>query len=135
MIIYCGSIADISVRQLKGFFVGWKNPLTPEQHYELLCSSDHFVVAVDENSNQIVGFITALSDGVCTSFIPLLEVLPEYKNMGIGTRLVELILSKLQDIPNVDLMCDPELQPFYKRFNMHKSTGMILRKKMNKNMK
>ncbi|MCL2593786.1 MAG: GNAT family N-acetyltransferase, partial [Defluviitaleaceae bacterium] len=61
-------------------------------------------------------------------FIPLLEVLPEYKNKGIGTRLMEEILKKLSNIPNIDLLCDAELQPFYERFKMHKAHGMLIRK-------
>ena len=116
----------VSCGQLEGFFVGWKTPLTQERHYDLLCGSTHFIVAFD--GDKAVGFITALSDGVNSSFIPLLEVLPEYQGHGIGTELVTRILNKLHDITNVDLTCDPNMQPFYERFKMLRSTGMILRK-------
>ncbi|MCL2593253.1 MAG: GNAT family N-acetyltransferase, partial [Defluviitaleaceae bacterium] len=108
MIIYTDNINDTSENQLNGFFVGWRKPLTPQKHYELLQGSSHFVVAINQETNQVVGFITALSDGVLASFIPLLEVLPEYKNKGIGTRLMEEILKKLSNIPNIDLLCDAE---------------------------
>ena len=128
MIIYCDTKDKISEEQLKGFFVDWKKPLTAEQHYKLLCGSTYFVVAVDDEVNQVIGYITALSDGTNSSFIPLLEVLPNYQGKGIGTRLMKEILLKLQDIPNVDLTCDIKLQSFYERFKMLKSNGMILRK-------
>ena len=120
MINYTKSIADISVAQLGGFFVGWRAPLTPEKHYLLLCGSTHFVAAIG------IGFVTALSDGVNSSFIPLLEVLPEYQGRGISSRLVELILEQLEDITNIDLTCGPELQPFYERFKMLRSTAWLL---------
>jgi ribosomal protein S18 acetylase RimI-like enzyme len=123
---YIDNINEVKSEQLLGFFVGWKTPLTPKRHYELLQGSTHFVIAMDVN--KAVGFITALTDGVNSAFIPLLEVLPEYQNQGIGAELVKRMLSKLHGIANIDLTCDPEMQSFYERFNMHRSTGMILRK-------
>jgi len=128
MIIYKDKKDIISEDQLNGFFVGWKKPLTAAQHRNLLYGSTYFVVAIDNETNQVVGFVTALSDGVNSSFIPLLEVLPDYQGYGIGTKLMDEILLKLSDIANVDLTCDIELQPYYERFNMLKSNGMVLRK-------
>ena len=123
---YIDNIELITSEQLQGFFVGWKFPLTPERHYELLKGSTHFIVAVDDG--KAAGYITALSDGVISSFIPQLEVLPEYKNRGIGSELVRRMLVKLDGIMNVDLTCDPDIQPFYERFKMLRSSGMVLRK-------
>jgi GNAT superfamily N-acetyltransferase len=36
-----------------------------------------------------VGFITAITDGVLTTYLPQLEVLAEYRGQGIGSALVE----------------------------------------------
>ena len=123
---YIDSIEGITVGQLRGFFVGWKSPLTPERHYDLLRGSTHFIVALDED--KAAGFVTALSDGANSAFIPLLEVLPEYQKRGIGSELFQRMLVKLDGIANIDLTCDPDMQPFYKRFNMSRSQGMILRR-------
>ena len=125
-VTYIDNIEQIKYEQLQGFFVGWKSPLTPERHYELLQGSTHFIAAIA--NGKVVGFITALSDGVISAFIPLLEVLPEYQKDGIGSELVHRMLAKLEGITNVDLTCDPEVQPFYERFNMRHPTGMVLRK-------
>ena len=38
------------------------------------------------------------------------------------------MLEKLDAITNVDLTCDPDLQPFYERFAMLRSTDVLLRK-------
>jgi ribosomal protein S18 acetylase RimI-like enzyme len=126
-VTYTDKLCDISADTLKGFFVGWRSPLTSKQHYDVLCGSTHFVAALNADG-RVVGFVTALSDGVNSAFIPLLEVLPEYQHRGIGGELMRLMLSKLDGIPNIDLTCDPDLQPFYERFNMFRSAGMILRK-------
>lgn len=123
---YIDNLEQIKNKKLHGFFVGWKSPLTPQRHGELLRGSTHFVAAVD--GDKVVGFITALSDGVNSSFIPLLEVLPGYQGRGIGSELMRLMLVKLAGITNVDLTCDPDVQPFYERFKMMRSSGMVLRK-------
>jgi len=128
MITYCDDISKILEGQLAGFFVGWRKPLTPEKHLALLKGSTHFVAAVDGESHQVVGFVTALSDGVSAGFIPLLEVLPAYQGRGIGRALVEEVLRKLEGITNIDLTCDPDMQRFYARFGMVESHGMVLRK-------
>ena len=123
---YIDNISKIKSEQLQGFFVGWKSPLTPERHFQLLQGSTHFIVAIEDN--KAVGFITALTDSVTSSFIPLLEVLPDYQNRGIGSELFRLMLAKLESITNVDLTCDAVMQSFYERFKMFRSSGMVLRK-------
>jgi ribosomal protein S18 acetylase RimI-like enzyme len=128
-ITYSDKLCDVSADDLKGFFVGWRSPLTSEQHYDILRGSTHFAVALNSDG-RVVGFITALCDGVNSAFIPLLEVLPEYQHRGIGSKLLRLMLTKLDGIPSIDLTCDPEMQPFYERFKMLRSTGMILRKNL-----
>jgi ribosomal protein S18 acetylase RimI-like enzyme len=125
---YVESIDDITAAQLMGgFFVGWPNPPGPETHLRLLAGSDHAILALDPASDAVVGFITAISDGVLTAYIPLLEVLPAYQRCGIGQELVARMLTRLGHLYMVDLLCDPELQPFYGRLGMRPATGMLHR--------
>lgn len=128
MIHYTDSIADISSHHLKGFFDGWRRPVSPDEHLEILRGSDHVVLAIDDCSNQAVGFITVITDGVMAAYVPLLEVLPEYQGRGIGTELVRRALDKLHSMKMIDVMCDPDVQPFYARFGMVPWTGMIIRR-------
>ena len=127
MISYTVSVKGITPERLTGFFVGWPDPPSPETHLELLVNSDHVVLALDEETGSVVGFVTAVSDGVLAAYIPLLEVLPAYQGQGIGSELVRRLLEKLRGLYAIDLICDPELQPFYGRFGMKPHTGMILR--------
>lgn len=124
---YTTSLEGISSAMLNGFFVNWPNPPSSQKHYEILKSSYRFVLAIDEKTNIVAGFITAISDGVLSAYIPLLEVLPSYQRQGIGAKLVELMLQELSDIYMVDLICDEYLQGYYERFGMHKANGMITR--------
>ena len=130
MIWYCESADDLTAADLQGFFVGWPNPPAPETHLRLLRGSSHIVLARDGEMDQggaVVGFITAVSDGVLSAYIPLLEVLPEYQDRGIGSELVRRMVDRLSDYYMVDLLCDTELQPYYERFAMRRATGMMLR--------
>jgi ribosomal protein S18 acetylase RimI-like enzyme len=110
-----------------GFFEGWPNPPSEEMHRRILKESYLALVAVDTETNQVVGFVNAISDGVLSAYIPLLEVLPVYRNQGIGANLVRTLLDELQDLYMIDLCCDQELQSYYVQLGMIKSYGMIYR--------
>ncbi len=125
--IYKNELDGISSDMLKGFFVEWPNPPNPETHLKLLKNSSKVIIAMDSKSNQVVGFITAISDGVLSAYIPLLEVLPTYKNKGIGKELIHRMLKELDDIYMIDLCCDDDLVPYYDKLGMMQTNGMILR--------
>lgn len=111
--------------QLDGFFVGWPNPPSPATLLRILRGSSHVALAVDDG--RVVGFITAVSDGVLSAYVPLLEVLPEYQGRGIGRRLVEDMLEQLAGLYMVDLVCDENLRPFYEGLGMTAAVGMMRR--------
>lgn len=128
MIRYTCSAEGITPGMLGGFFSGWPRPPAPETHLKILEGSDAVVLAVDDGTGKVVGFITAVTDGILTAYIPLLEVLPDYRRKGIGGELVRRMLDRLRNLYAVDLICDPEVQRFYERFGMNKATGMMLRR-------
>lgn len=127
--VYSTSADGVRPADLQGFFVGWPTAPSPERHLEILRGSDYVVLAREADGGRVVGFATAISDGVLSAFIPLLEVLPECRGRGIGTELVRLLLAELDDFYMVDLVCDPELETFYRRFEMELLSGMGLRRR------
>ena len=127
MITYASSLAGITSDHLQGgFFVGWPQPPSPHAHYQILANSAAIVLARDE-TRMVVGFITAISDGISCAYIPHLEVLPGYQGQGIGTELVRQMLARLRHLYMIDLVCDPPLQPFYERLGMRPVVGMVVR--------
>ncbi len=127
MITYMDSCAGVRPDQLGGFFTYWLHQPAPETLLRILQGSDHVVLAVDPDADRVVGYITAISDGVSCAYIPHLEVLEALRGSGSGSELVRRMLDKLQPLYMIDLMCDPEVQPFYARLGMRPSTGMIMR--------
>ena len=127
MITYRYSSEGVRPEQLQGFFEGWPNKPSPETHLRLLESSDEVVLAVDEETGAVVGFITAITDRVLSAYIPLLEVLPQYRGRRIGRELVRRMLGRLDGLYMVDVLCDAHLVSFYERFGMRGATGAMLR--------
>ena len=116
MIEYVTSTEDVEPADLEGFFVGWPRRPSSQRHLELLRGSSHVVLAHD--GRRVVGFVTAISDGVLSAYIPLLEVLPEYQHRGIGRELTRRLLVQLDGLYMVDLSCDEDVVPFYERFGL-----------------
>ena len=113
MIEYADRLDGIEPRDLEGFFVGWPSPPSPERHLEVLRGSAAVVLGRD--GERVVGFVNAVSDGVLSAYIPLLEVLPDYQGRGIGSELVRRLVARLDELYMIDLCCDAELEPFYRR--------------------
>ncbi len=129
MIIYKNNIENIFPEMVTGFFSpgGWKEYPSPEKFLKILENSQHKILAVDDERNIVAGFINAVSDKILSAYIPLLEVLPEYQNKGIGSELVKRMMNELKDYYMIDLVCDDKLESFYSRFGMRKYTSMIKR--------
>ena len=117
---------EATAADLAGFFFGWPRPPAPDRRVALLRGASHGVLAWA--GDRLVGFVTALSDGVLMAYVPLLEVLPEYQGRGIGTALVERVLAEIGDLYGVDVCCDEDLVPYYERFGFQRVAGMVLRR-------
>jgi GNAT superfamily N-acetyltransferase len=116
---------DVSASQLSGFFVGWPAHPDPERHLEILRRSYKVWLAFD--GDRCVGFINALSDGIFYAFVPLLEVLPDYQGMGIGSELVARMMDSLSTMYAIDIVCDEEAAPFYTASGFSRRVGMAKR--------
>ena len=123
---YTTSVEGFTVSSVGGgFFQGWRSPPSPQEHLDLLQNSTHVVVAID--GAAVVGFATAVSDGVLSAYIPLLEVLPAYRRRGVGTELIRRLLATIGPLYMVDAMCDPALLPLYERLGFSRRSGAGMR--------
>ncbi len=131
MIEYRSSCVGLSPEQLTGFFEGWPHPPSPETHLRLLRASGLVELALEKRADhprdQVIGFVNAITDGVLSAYIPLLEVLPAYRGRGIGRELMRRVLTRLENLYMVDIVCDEHLQPFYERLGLRRGVAMMLR--------
>lgn len=107
--------------------MGWQTPPTQKAHLQILQNSYRAFIAVDTTCNQVVGFVTAISDGVLSAYIPLLEVAAPYQGKGIGTRLLQLVLDECKNFYMVDICHDQGLASYYAKFGALKSHASIFR--------
>jgi len=125
------NIDDILPEQLSGFFVGWSNPPSTQSHLQILNNSEYVVLAIDNATNAIIGFVNAITDKTLSAYIPLLEVLPKYHNNGIGTKLIKKMLNQLKSYYMIDVICDKSVQPFYEKLGLTPYIAMIKRNYQN----
>ena len=117
----------ISAFQLEGFFEGWPNPPSTTTPLEILHRSFAVELAVTTDSEQVVGFINVLSDGLLSAYVPLLEVKGGYRGRGIGSQLVRRMLLRLGALYVIDIVCDPKLVPFYTSLGLRPGRAMCHR--------
>lgn len=105
--------------------MGWDERLIPP----ILHGSFLFVVACDPQSRAI-GMGRIIADGASDGYIQDVVVFPEYRNQGIGSRIVSALrkLGTLYGLSWIGLISAPGKEEFYKRagFNpMEKYTPML----------
>ena len=125
MIEYKYDVLNITADDIEPFFEGWREKPEPMKRLSILKNSDYVIVAMD--GARMIGFINAISDKTLAAYIPLLEVVSEYRKQGIGTELAKRMFEKLKDYYMIDLCCDENLEGFYKKLGMSKVSGMIKR--------
>ena len=125
-ITYQETTNGIRPSDLQGFFVGWPNRPSPEGHLMILQGSYYLVLALSKSCG-VVGFITAITDGVSCAYIPYIEVLPDWQRKGIGTELVTRMMEKLKPFYTIDLICDEDVQGFYEKLGFSERRGMTIR--------
>lgn len=107
------------------FFVGW--PVKPPyklvmEHFE---TSQAFFLLNDDS--EVLGFVSALTDNALYAFIALLEVREFSQGKGHGKFLIQEMLKSLAGIYAIDLVCDADVESFYRPFGFTKQIAMSQR--------
>lgn len=124
-ITYQNNLDGIELNMLEGFFIDWYKKPSNEKFYQILNQSTYISLAI--NNNQVVGFINAISDKILSAYIPLLEVLPEFQDQGIGKQLVIELEKQINHLYMIDICCDDNIVSFYEKIGYMKVNGMIKR--------
>jgi len=130
---YTDGLHGVTPDMLEGFFVGWRRKVSTEEHLQLLAGSYKIWLAIDEDTQQVVGFVNAISDGFLTSFIPLLEVLPQYHGHGIGKELMQRMMASLEGMYMIDAICDDDKVGFYEKIGMIRYGNAMIKRKYDYN--
>ncbi len=76
----------------------------------------------------MIGFVSAISDGVLSAYISLLEVLPSHQQRGVGRELMTRIKALLEGLYMIDTLCDDDVLPFYEKLGFQPAGGAMIRR-------
>ena len=119
MIRYTNTISVDDYNRLRDA-VGWRLIAPAQAKAGLDNSASYIIAAVD--GEQTVGMARLIMDGGHSAFIEDVIVLPEFQRQGIGTYMMERIMSHLRSMLqegywfSVVLIAAQGKEPFYEKF-------------------
>ncbi|AEV85349.1 putative N-acetyltransferase [Actinoplanes sp. SE50] len=119
--------ADAPVPRLAALFATawWAAGRTDDEVARIVAGSDVVVAAVDRDSGRLAGFARVLTDGVALAMVLDVIVAPEHRGTGVGALVMDAVLRHpaVAAARSVELVCQPELLPFYRRWGFTDRVG------------
>ena len=102
----------------------WAADRTVEQSARIVANSDVVIGLIDED-DRLVAFARALTETVAFAMVFDVIVAPQVRGTGLGDELMRRLLARaeLADVGSIELVCRPDLIPFYERFGFTGSVG------------
>jgi ribosomal protein S18 acetylase RimI-like enzyme len=129
------SLADIDLYQLQELFnlaAFWAKERSIKDWGTAIANSEPVVSIWDRE--LLIGFARATSDGIYRATIWDVVIHPDYQGKGLGSKLVETVLShpRMQKVERVYLMTTHQ-QEFYEKigFQVNNTTTMVLQNQSN----
>ncbi|HCQ21396.1 MAG: acetyltransferase [Aphanizomenon flos-aquae LD13] len=129
------SLADIDLYQLQELFnlaAFWAKERSIKDWGTAIANSEPVVSIWDRE--LLIGFARATSDGIYRATIWDVAIHPDYQGKGLGSKLVETVLShpRMQRVERVYLMTTHQ-QEFYEKigFQVNNTTTMVLQNQSN----
>lgn len=107
---------DIDKQQLANLFnsVGWKTAEYPNRLYNAIKNSQH-VMTVWDNEN-LIGLLSAITDGYINVFITYLLVNPNYQKIGLGKTMMKDFMEKFDGFGRRILTTELDKENYYQKF-------------------
>ena len=94
--------------------VGWKTAEYPNRLYSAIKNSE-YVMSV-WNNDELIGLISAISDGAINVFITYLLVKPEYQNQGVGKIMMNDFCKHFKGYGRRILSTELDKEKYYNKF-------------------
>ncbi|MGW6277787.1 GNAT family N-acetyltransferase [Kribbella sp. NPDC055071] len=106
----------------------WMADRTPDDVARMLVESDLVVVLTQHVSDRVVGFARVLTDFTYVGLLLDVVVDPGSRGTGYGATLLDAVVKhpRLAQIRSLELVCQPELVPFYRRWGFTDEVGRSL---------
>ncbi|HEX7300284.1 MAG TPA: GNAT family N-acetyltransferase [Solirubrobacteraceae bacterium] len=103
----------------------WAADRTRDDVELMLANSDVVFALIDSRDNRLSGFARVLSDRIYFAMILDVIVAREHQGSGLGRCLLDAIVAHplIAPIKSVELVCQPELVSFYRRWGFTQDVG------------
>lgn len=110
---------EIDQNQLVDLFqsVGWKTVEYPNRLCEAIKNSDHVMTIWKQE--ELIGLISAITDGYINVFITYLLVKPEYQKSGLGKAMMKDFLEKFDGFGRRILTTESDKEEYYQKFGFN----------------
>lgn len=110
---------DVDKEQLVNLFksVGWKTAEYPNRLYNAIKNSKYVMTVWKENN--LVGLISAITDGYINVFITYLLVNPDYQKMGLGKIMMYNFIKEFEGFGRRILTTELDKEEYYKKFGFN----------------
>jgi predicted GNAT family N-acyltransferase len=124
------AIEDQQLAQLLHLFstAWWMADRTEAETTRILQESDIVVAVTHRSSQQLLGFARVLTDYTHIALVLDVVVDQEHRGAGYGAVLMDAITHHpdLKDVRSLELVCQPELRAFYRRWGFTDKVGQSL---------
>lgn len=120
-------IENINIDEILSLYVdaGWTNYTN---NLDMLANAykNSLIILGAYDGNRLIGVIRAVGDGYSIVYIQDIIVLNSYQRKGIGTKLLNSILEKYNNVYQKVLLTDDQSKTinFYKSFGFFKATDL-----------
>ena len=106
----------IDKKQLVNLFnsVGWKTAEYPNRLYTAIKNSEYVMSVWDDD--ELIGLISAISDGAINVFITYLLVKPEYQKQGVGKIMMNDFCKHFKGYGRRILSTELDKEKYYNKF-------------------
>ncbi len=106
----------------------WTAGRTADETTRLLRESDVVVVLTELSTERLVGFARVLTDYSQLAVVLDVIVDADRRGAGYGASLMDAIVGhpQLAEVRSIELSCQPELVPFYRRWGFTDEVGRSL---------
>ena len=135
MINFTFQVAPISdprpdqIRQIIGLYrnAGWWTDGDDNQDLAVRIISGSHCFMIATKADEIIGMGRAISDGASDAYIQDVTVKNDYRQQGIGSRIVKALLERLHSdgLSWIGLIAEGNSHPFYERLGFQKMPDSI----------
>jgi GNAT superfamily N-acetyltransferase len=108
------------------FAAGWWTAERLDDDVAAMLAASDLVFALGHRpDDRLVGFARVLTDGVYLALVLDVLVAPAARGSGVGAMLIDAVVRhpRLATVHSVELVCQPELFPFYRRWGFTEQVG------------